>query len=168
MITKILVPVDFSETSGEALERAIDIARAAGAELVLLYADEFAVMGLGDATYVPAYVFEEHQRAMQRELAKLVEDTTARQVRARGLMVMSPAAQAIATAISEHKPDLVVMGTHGRHGLPRWILGSVTERVLRTSPVPVLAVPARSEQTRATRLRDDKSGRDSDREASSV
>jgi nucleotide-binding universal stress UspA family protein len=54
-----------------------------------------------------------------------------------------PAAE-ILRAIDELKPELVVMGTHGRRGLARLLLGSVAEKVVRSSPVPVLTVPARA------------------------
>ena len=52
----------------------------------------------------------------------------------------------ILASIERHRPDLVVMGTHGRRGLPRMVLGSVAEKIVRMSPIPVLTVSAEAER----------------------
>jgi nucleotide-binding universal stress UspA family protein len=68
--------------------------------------------------------------------------SAARHAKTDGLLRQGNPAPEIVDAIRAHGIDLVVMGTHGRHGLPRLLLGSVAEKVVRTSPVPVMTVSA--------------------------
>lgn len=140
MINKILVPVDFSESSADGLLKARDLAQRTGAELVLLHVDEMPIMPVGEIPYLPAYVIEEQKAAAQARLASLVKDVQSAGLRVRSVFEVGPAYQTILQVVDAEKPQLVVMGTHGRRGLAHLMVGSVTERVVRTSPVPVLTV----------------------------
>jgi nucleotide-binding universal stress UspA family protein len=138
--SRILVPVDFSDASGRAVDVAVGLAQRVGAGLHLLHAE---------ALEVPAYFTHDQLKALDRErsLARAragefvadfarkhgaVEFTTAVVEGAPTPTILKAAAQA----------DLVVMGTHGRRGPARWWLGSVAERVVHESPAPVLVVRA--------------------------
>jgi nucleotide-binding universal stress UspA family protein len=137
----ILCAVDFSEISAHALAYADAIARAAGADLTALYAE---------TVQMPPYFTESQIDELRRQYRdSLVEAETSlrRFLEAR----LGPAAGRIRTQVVEAAPvegilaaasqlgaDLIALGTHGRTGINRWLLGSVAERVLRASRLPVL------------------------------
>ncbi len=138
----ILAPVDFSELSAHALRYAGRLAKCSGADLTALYADPFEP---------PPYFTERHleQVKEQFETAKGQAEAYLRKFLAAQIPDLDGAravvreglpADAIRGAATDLGADLIVMGTHGRNGLNRLMLGSITERVLRESGVPVLAV----------------------------
>ena len=141
-VRKILVPVDFSNESRRALEEAIEIAKAFGAEIRLLHCCVLDVPAVSQ-TYgiaTPAnYVFELHEAASKR----LMEWRS--KVRAEGLnaeqtvSAQSPFVEIPALA-DEIRADLIVMGTRGLSGLKHVLLGSVAERTIRSAKCPVLVV----------------------------
>jgi nucleotide-binding universal stress UspA family protein len=149
MINKILVPIDFSESGEAGLEMACELARSADAELVVLHSDELPVMPMGEIVYVPSYVVAEHKQLLERRLAEVLERLQARGLRARTKLAVGPAFHAITEATESERPELLVMGTHGRRGLRRLALGSVAERVVRTSKVPVMTVKQPISQDKA-------------------
>ncbi len=137
----ILAPVDFSELSAQALRYAARLAKCSGAHLTALYADPFEP---------PPYFTERHLEEVkgQLETAKEQAEAYLRKFVAaeiQGLEIAGAVvreglpADAIRRAATDLGADLIVMGTHGRSGLNRLMLGSITERVLRESSVPVLA-----------------------------
>jgi nucleotide-binding universal stress UspA family protein len=135
MITRILVPHDLEATSDGALAYARELARTFGAELLLLH------------------VMENHfMRAMVSD-PRVIADGTKRQLMHRltqddlrlsrasvALEESDQPADAILDFAKNAKIDLIVMGTHGRRAVERLVLGSVAERVVRSSPCPVLTV----------------------------
>ena len=135
----ILVPTDGSSEGERAVEYAFDLARAHGATVRAIYVVnaanygglpmETAWDGISDA------LREEGQAAVDRVVELAPEDVTVETQVLEG----SPSRVIVAQAQPE-KCDLVVMGTHGRGGIDRLLLGSVAERVVRRSPVPVLTV----------------------------
>ncbi len=135
---RILAPVDFGAASARALQVADTLARAHGSVLSVLHADIIEA---------PVYFTHEQARAIERErqaAGSSIERELTRFVRR---VTLGPAAMAFveeapATAIAEAAghADLIVMGTHGRRGPSRWWLGSVAERTVRESRVPVLVV----------------------------
>ena len=147
-IQHILCPVDFSEFSRHAFDRAVAIARSYSADVTVLHV-------LPVASAVPAlpygpegpgpFGFEAVDR--DRALAELSRFLAAEQaigVPLHYVTIESPSVQKeILLQLSRVSVDLVVMGTHGRSGFNRLFLGSVAEKTLRTSPVPVLVVPPR-------------------------
>lgn len=139
-LRKILVPVDLSESGTAGLEKACELASATGAELVLLHVLELPIMPPGEAAILPVYVVEEQRSGAEQRLAAMVERASQKGVRARGRLEIGPAYEGILEVARAESPELIVMGTHGRRGLSHLFLGSVAERIVRTSPVPVLTV----------------------------
>lgn len=138
-IEKILVPIDFSDCSRDALIYALSLAESLGASLEALHV-------VAPPPYVPldmalwGKVHDEYSARVAGEVESFVQKHTAASKLSVTTRVESGVAHdAIVTAAEG--ADLVVMGTHGRTGLPHLLLGSVAERVVRTSPKPVLTVP---------------------------
>ena len=150
---KILVPTDFSKTSQTAAEVASGIAKKAGAEVILLHVIE---EGAEDSVKITGeVVYEDMEEKLfmmkliersKKQLAKLAEDTMFEGVKVRQELRMGTPFHGMRTIITEHKVDLVVMGTSGRTGLEGMIIGSNTEKVVRHAQCAVLTVqkkPAR-------------------------
>ncbi len=138
---RILIAVDFSETSLRAIQVGGELASRLGAEVFILHVvdDRPVAVGPGlavDLTSVEASVLE----ATKDRLLHLVQDVLPKPV-ARTVLVKPgiPHGEVLATA-TERQVDLVVVGTHGRTGISRAILGSHAETIVRRSPVPVLVV----------------------------
>jgi nucleotide-binding universal stress UspA family protein len=153
---RILVPTDFSTASDRALEQASALARALKAEVHLLHKVVYPpphpptelLDRLDDAAqfeYVLKEVIERPEREAQEELE-------ARRSRLQGLGLTVTAHleksgdvyERIEHAIESLAPDLLVMGTHGRSGVRKWLLGSVAEKALRHTAVDVLTLHADS------------------------
>ncbi|MDB4990141.1 MAG: hypothetical protein JWN04_5319 [Myxococcaceae bacterium] len=142
MIRKILVPTDFTDASQAALVRAEELARLTGAELLLLHVrDEFPFVASDGSGFVPAELHAQHADA-QEQVRRLVAGVVTRGLAARGVMVLGAPPQRILNVAKEEQVDMIVIGTNGRRGLGHLVLGSVAERVSRTSSVPVMVVPA--------------------------
>jgi nucleotide-binding universal stress UspA family protein len=137
---RILVPLDGSARSSAAVPYAEALARRFEAEIVLLSVRELSVPTVG-AAYAEA--LEPGRRHEEGEEASEVaaQDLARKGVRARALVWEGDPAARILDAGRASSVDLIVMATHGRSGLARWTLGSVTETVLRAATVPVLVVP---------------------------
>jgi len=141
---KILVPVDFGESSKQALEVAIDLAKQYGAELTLLHTWEIPVYGYGAMEFSAMDMLTPIQEAATQQLDTLVAEVRKRLPEAKGLLARGVPWREVLTIIEQNKPDLVVMGTHGRRGVGRAILGSVAEKIVRMSPAPVLTVRSKN------------------------
>lgn len=140
MLKRVLVPIDFSEESLAAMRTALELAGSTHAEVVLIHAYELPPLALAEPVYFPSSLIEESQRALEAKLDELLKQEARPGLQLRGSVVVGSAALVIVEAATQEKADLIVMGTHGRRGLRRWAVGSVTERVVRTSTIPVLAV----------------------------
>jgi nucleotide-binding universal stress UspA family protein len=147
-IQKILVPVDFTDTSNHALDYAVDLALALGAAVSILHVYQPPVYTFGDAVLVaPPELAATLCDKAQQMLDAAVNSHRQRCPAISGALVNGAAWEEIGRFAAEHKADLIVIGTHGRQGLPRAILGSVAERVVRTSQVPVLTVRGRRDSS---------------------
>ena len=138
---KILVPVDFSGPSRRACEVGVELAETFRVPLTLIHVIPVASMSYGGVPYVPApeytqFIEESARTALREEAARLKGKGPAIET----LLKIGVAWQEIMEAIKQLDVGLIVIGTHGRRGLPRAILGSVAEKVVRLSPVPVLTV----------------------------
>jgi nucleotide-binding universal stress UspA family protein len=146
MFTRILVPTDFSEPSEAALEYAKGLAARFGASLRLVHVVEDPIVtgAFGAETYVPEPIgFSAALRAdAEQRLATLLTPADLGTLRATTEVLSGPSASTIVNAARELGVDLIVMGTHGRTGVVHALMGSVTERVVRSAPCPVLTVHA--------------------------
>ena len=138
-VRHILVAVDFSDCSLDALEYAVQVAKSLKATVTILHVLEPVSYGL-DLTLIHTGERERTRARLQAEL-----DTLAHAVASEGLTVHQAIrggipADSLVHFLDEHRCDLVVMGTHGRRGLSHLMNGSVAEAVLRRAPCPVLTV----------------------------
>ena len=145
MLQRILVPTDGSPESEKAIPIAAQIARAQGAELVVIRAIE-PPPWLAAAGPEPAAtdVFEEMIETIQQEaeesLARIEADLQAQGLRAKAVAIHGSPSAALLDYEVAHQTDLLVMATHGRTGLARFTLGSVTDHMVREGQAPVLVV----------------------------
>jgi len=146
-IRRILVPVDFSEKSERALDYAIELAKKLGASVTLVHAYEIPVYGFVDATVVATPDLAARlSDAAQKTLDALVASRRDRGVPLHGVLRNGVAWEEIASVAKDTHADLIVIGTRGRRGLARALLGSVAESVIRTSDVPVLTIHAPADE----------------------
>lgn len=137
-MNKILVPLDGSELADGILKHVERLLGKEPAQVVLLR----VLPPPGQAEEIPG------QFELERKAATAHLETVKLRLEEVGAKVTTvqregdPAAE-ILFAVEEHKPDLVAMSSHGRSGVMRWIRGSVAERVLRSSPAPVLLITAK-------------------------
>ncbi|MFN8613617.1 MAG: universal stress protein [Vulcanimicrobiota bacterium] len=137
MFFKIAVPLDGSAHSEAALKSASFMARAFNAELKLITVEEVAT------PIYPGEVDPEMLVDLRRD-AQAYLDSRAHQLRQEGCCVTTavltagPPADRILEEVQREKTDLIVVGSHGRTGLPRLLLGSVSERLARHAPCPVM------------------------------
>ncbi|MGH0029870.1 MAG: universal stress protein [Myxococcota bacterium] len=144
-IQTILVPTDFSEDAAQAVAAARDLAKLLDARVVVVHAyhvDVPVVSPMAGGYALPTGFYEDLRTHATAQVDEVVKGLVADGVDATGVVVCEPPAQAIAEQAEEVSADLVVMGTRGHTGLKHVVLGSVAERVVRTSPCPVLTVKA--------------------------
>jgi len=141
---KVLVPVDFSEESINAFRFALDLTARSGGEIGLLYIVPLPV--LQDSPRMPV---ERYRGALVEELKsvahfrfyQLIQEYNAENSRISADVLMSSHIhQTITAHASKNHFDIVVMGTKDASGIREWLIGSITEKVVRTCPVPVIAV----------------------------
>jgi nucleotide-binding universal stress UspA family protein len=141
MFKHILVPTDFGEPADHALDVAVELARKFDAKLSLLHVYQvFAPMPYGDGLLFPIDEIAARARARINELANR---TKARHPECAAVVQPGAAWERIVDEAKSSGADLIVMGTHGRRGLSRAVIGSVAEKVVRLSPVPVLTLSAK-------------------------
>jgi len=144
---KILVPTDFSKTASIATDVAFDIAKKSGASIVLLHVIEEATGGSfnveGQVSYSNAtdklFTLKMIEKA-KAQMMKAVKDPRYADVKVDGELRIGNPYHGMRTIITEHKIDLIVMGTTGRTDLSEVIIGSNTEKVIRYSHCPVLTI----------------------------
>lgn len=141
MTKHILVPIDFSQGSERALAQAEGLATSLGADIELFHAYQLPVLALPDSsvTVSPTYIADLTDRA-QRELNRQRDALVARGVRVTTKLLEGNPAEAIVQRAEALSALMIVLGTHGRSGFKRFLLGSTAERVVRTATVPVLTV----------------------------
>jgi nucleotide-binding universal stress UspA family protein len=142
-IQLILCPIDFSGFSASAYHHALSLAEHYRARLVALHVVELRRdPSLGFAA--SAGLYEEFCQAAlesaREQLRKFVKQHAHHEIQPELVTQLGAAPDAILSFAQARKTDLVVMGTHGRRGYDRLILGSVTDRVMRKAPCPVIAV----------------------------
>jgi nucleotide-binding universal stress UspA family protein len=145
-IRDILVPTDFGEPAEQALTMAIALAQKLDANITLLHVHPVPIhYGYGGGLYWPA---EELTREATKAIDAAVAKAKERYPRVEGALRAGDSSEGILKSVAEGRVDLVVMGTHGRQGLSHLVFGSVAEKVVRQSPVPVLTVGPRLSASR--------------------
>lgn len=142
-LRRILVPLDFSEISRQALPYAVEHAEHFGAELILVHVLEtFPVdylVGLHDVKKMHASAEDE----AKARLAKVARDLpTGNGIRVKTYVAWGKPFEAVCKAAQRFSADQIILTTHGYTGLKHAYLGSTAERIVRSSPCPVLVVPA--------------------------
>ena len=138
-VNTILHPTDFSERSQYAFWLACSLARDYGARLIVLHVVAAPAVVYGEGVVVPPNP-EELRAAAQEELDRLQAPRA--DVRAERRLAEGDAVEETLRVAQEANADLIVMGTHGRTGLGRLLMGSVAEQVVRRASCPVLTVKA--------------------------
>ncbi len=140
MYNRILIPTDGSETSEKAAEHGVKLAKAVGADVIYLY-----VIDISSFTGIPTEAIWENMRGLLEDegksvLAKVEEIAKVNEVKAESLVKEGIPSEDISKTAEEKQVDVIVMGTAGRSGLDKFLLGSVTEKVIRIAPCPVLVI----------------------------
>lgn len=153
MITKILAPTDLSDISARGVKYACNLARDVGAEVVIINAikvDELMSVfrqlqdspsaQWNQANVLEGRLVDRHRQLLDEFVNQRVPEAGSDLNIRKVVAVGEPYATLVDWAKKE-QVDVIIMSTHGRTGIPRMMLGSVTEKVLRSSPCPVLAIP---------------------------
>jgi nucleotide-binding universal stress UspA family protein len=139
-LTRFLVPVDGSDLAEQALPHVEQLARSAGAEVTLLYVEAPPELG---ADHGPsATVRAQKRKDILDYLGTLLPGLAEAGVEVKRQIHTGYPAEEIVRGAAHRNMDLVIMSSHGRTGIARATLGSVADRVLRTSPAPVMLIPA--------------------------
>lgn len=141
----ILVPVDFSVSSRQAVNYAVAFARQFQARLTVVHVVELPYVGTGIGEFETMPVETELRDYGNENLAKLVEAQVADRVPHSTILRTGQAWFEITEAARETRADLIIMGTHGYTGLKHMLMGSTAERVVRHAPCPVLVVRERED-----------------------
>lgn len=141
----ILVATDCGPAAQRAADLACDLAAGSGARVTLLHVWTVPLPSYAEGITLPLAEMEEAGReALEGEAARV----RAKCPDVKTLLVPGLAWRAVIEAVEEHGFDLIVLGTHGRKGFEHLFLGSIAEKVVRTSPVPVLTVHAAPEPSK--------------------
>ena len=142
MYRRILVPLDGSALAETVLAFVEQVAGPLEAEIVLLRVVEplSTAEAIASAGVVPPATLARHELEAKHYLGQMEPRLSKKGLRVRTRIALGPPAEAILGAIKTSGVDLVAMTTHGRTGLGRALFGSVTESVLRASPVPVIVM----------------------------
>lgn len=143
---RILVASDFSRGSAKAFDTAAKLAKANRAAVIVLHV-LVPIVPFASERYVPSVAFGQVELATRtwarQQLAGLVQKAKRAGVRASALLLEGDAAPQIVRTARSKRCDLLVVGTHGRTGLSRVVLGSVAQRVVATASCPVVTVRSR-------------------------
>jgi nucleotide-binding universal stress UspA family protein len=133
---KILFPTDFSPASQEALRWATSLARDTGATLVIVHVEEPPMAYGGGEAYI---ALEEGDREeIRRKLVQVLPTDSS--IRYEHKLLSGDPATAVVDAADSERADFIVLGTHGRTGLTRLLMGSVAEAIVRHAKCPVLTI----------------------------
>jgi nucleotide-binding universal stress UspA family protein len=139
---RILVPCDFSDTAVQAYKFAVDLASESSGEVILLNVVELPVMH--ESVLMPTLSFEEAFIKDMKEHAEKnfskMKDKWSKESKVTSFIEFGGATPTIRDFVKNNKIDLIVMGTHGASGLKEFFVGSNTEKIVRSSAVPVIAI----------------------------
>lgn len=135
---KILVPTDYSDTAEHGVRYALEMARALGAKVTLLHVYVIPTPPVS-AGFAGDFVRETQQEA-EKQMHEASAKYAGNPALAAAKLTTGEPTDSILTTAREMGADLIIIGTHGRSGVQRMLLGSVAESVLRAAPCPVLAI----------------------------
>jgi universal stress protein A len=141
-IQRILAPTDFSELSKQGLTSALELAEAFGAKLLLVHVVEpppYPVEGIVPSP-LGATLLDDLERQASNDLTQMLPEARRSKVEVARRVVVGVPYRKIVEVAEEEKSDLIIMTTHGRTGLSHLVMGSVTEKIVRTAPCPVLSI----------------------------
>ena len=158
IFSRILAATDFSPASAPAVARAVNVARSEGAELTIVHVYEPPGAASFGSYIASPGLYDEIEQALragaEKSLAPLVETARQQGVQATGLVLRGIPHSGITEAAAKNHADLIVIGTHGRSGFFRFLLGSVAQKVIAAAPCPVMTVgPAQGEKRAAAKGR---------------
>jgi nucleotide-binding universal stress UspA family protein len=136
----IVVPIDLDDPAAQVLDYAVALAAKLDAKLHVLHVVPWPLLGVEIPIAVTETAMDEIMARKQQAFDELVAAHTAKLPLGSAMLKAGDARTAILTAAEELRADLIVMGTHGRRGVSRLVLGSVAESVARTARCPVLLV----------------------------
>ena len=136
----ILVPVDFGGPSQAGLDLAVELAHRLGSALTVVHSYEIAAYAYDGMMLSTTDLILPIEKAASAQLDKTLAELQRTFPAATGLLRNGVAWEQILSAAEDCKADLIVLGTHGRTGIKRALLGSVAEKVVRMSPIPVMTV----------------------------
>src|SRR3972149_4124503 len=139
-VKNILCPVDFSAASLRAADYAIALASNYEAKLHLFHVISPMLYSADQYSFNVGEIVQSMEKTATKEMKKLEKKAEAAGVSFKHEIHTGDVDYEIQTAIGATKADLLVMGTHGLRGLEKWFMGSVTEKMLRRSPIPMLAM----------------------------
>jgi nucleotide-binding universal stress UspA family protein len=135
ILKKLLAPTDFSDLSSRGVRYACQLAKDVGAELII-----FNVVLLDETNVVDKHEVERHKKRLDEFIAEKMADVSGN-LKIRKVVDAGEAYGAILDCADNEHVDLIVMSSHGRSGLSRMLIGSVTDKILRGASCPVLVVP---------------------------
>ena len=145
-IKNILCPVDFFPASNAAVNYAAGLAANYDAVIHLLHVVTPVPVSVYEYAIDSTAILKSVEEASVDEMKNLAARVKGMGVTAETELVVGDVYDEIKRSIDVLKPDLIVMGTHGRRGVERWFMGSTTEKLLRHSPVPLVTISAMSER----------------------
>lgn len=141
-ISKIVVATDFSDASDRAIDYALSLADSMKASVTLVHAYGLPVYGFPDGVLLPSpEVAANIANVAQEALARSTKRAKERYSNVTSVLREGDAREEVEAVARDLDADLIVTGSHGRGAFKRWVLGSVAERIVRTSSIPVLTVP---------------------------
>jgi nucleotide-binding universal stress UspA family protein len=140
MLKRILAPTDFSELSARGVRYACQLGKDVGAELII-----FNVVLLDETNTINKQEMERHKARLYNFVAEKVADASVG-LKIRQVVDAGQPFGAILDCAEKEGVELIVMSSHGRTGLSRMLIGSVTDKIIRGAPCPVLVVPAKTEK----------------------
>jgi len=144
MYKKILVPLDGSELAEKALVQAEQLAKTFDGEIILFQVVPFMPIYGSPELVTPLIVDEKHRESVEKYIQDLAESLKKKGLKAAGVVKTGQQVPLeVIEFAKEIGADLIVMSTHGRTGLTRWFLGSVTLKVLTRAETPVLLIRAK-------------------------
>lgn len=142
-ISRIICPYDMTPISEHALQYAIKLINLLGGTIILVHAIETPVLSEPLAadyiTHLTDKLDEDAKANMDKKIKELSDSFTFIQFRHKIIHTNDPA-DAIMEVVNDENPDVIVMGSHGRKGLSRILMGSVAESVMRLSKIPVMVI----------------------------